>query len=165
MTDISTFTASLGWQAPYIGLPYDFHGYDRRGLSCWGLVCLAWKEQAGVLIPTFAEKLPKEAAFSPARTRAVNALIVNQINIMTPINRPRPLCAVQMRKGAALSHIGLYAFGGWIVHADEEANGGAGAVVQTRMEQLSFQITGYYWPSPALFSAQSANGSQEMTHV
>jgi len=117
------------------------------------------------MIPTFAEKLPKDPAFSAARTRAVNALIVDQVNIMTPLKRPRPLCAVQMRKGANLSHIGLYAFGGWIVHADEEANGGAGAVVQSRMEQLSFQITGYYWPSPALLSAQSADAVPEMMNA
>ncbi|RKQ68938.1 NlpC/P60 family protein [Litorimonas taeanensis] len=153
MSSPNNVSPPLGWQAPYIGLPYDFHGYDRSGLSCWGFACLAWQEQAGVYLPHFAEDLPAKGEFSTARIRAVNALVVQEVKLWDKLSAPRPLSLVQMRRGKNITHIGVYAFGGWVVHADETANGGAGAVVQTPLHELKHQITGYYWPSEALLSA------------
>ncbi|WP_427452162.1 NlpC/P60 family protein [Litorimonas sp. WD9-15] len=147
------FCPPRGWQADLIGLPYDFHGFDRTGLSCWGLACLVWMEQAGVVLPTFADRLPADPTFSTDRVRAVNALIAEQVSIFRPLDVPRPLCLVQMRNGRNLTHVGLYAWGGRVVHADEEANGGAGAVVQGDWEDLKACITGFFWPSDALFRA------------
>lgn len=144
---LQAFTPPRGWQSDLIGLPYDFHGFSREALSCWGLCCLKWQEAAGVTLPTFAAELPADPDFSTERVRAVNAIIAQGVELMQPLENPRPLCFVQMRRGKHLTHIGLYAFGGWIVHADEDANGGVGAVVQDRMEELKFSITGYFWPS------------------
>lgn len=153
LTALRRFCPPLGWQADLIGLPYDFHGYSRAGVSCWGLGCLAWKEQADVCVPTFEASLPNDPQFSTARVRAVNALVAEGVKVMRQIKSPRPMCFVQMRRGTNLTHIGLYAFGGWLVHADEEANGGHGAVVQTPLRDMQAAITGFYWPADPIFEA------------
>ena len=149
MSDFYKYSPPLGWQAPYVGIPYNFHGVDHSGIGCWALACLVWKEQADVILPSFAESLPPKGEFSTERVRAVNQLIRDEIEIMTEITKPCPLALVQMRKGRFLTHIGIYAFGGWILHADEDA----GAVVQDQMDDLKSSITGYYWPSDAVLSA------------
>jgi len=146
----ANFTPRLGWQAPYIGTPWRFDGYDQSGLSCWGLACLAWQEQADVCLPSFAADLPESAVFSTERVRAVNQLISGEINIMKPLSTPRPMALTLMRKGQNLTHIGLYAHGGLIVHACEDS----GSVVQDRLRDLKHSVEGFYWPSEKLMAAQ-----------
>jgi len=154
--ELAAFCPPLGWQADIIGAPYDFKGFTRDALSCWGFCCLAWREQADVILPTFQADLPADPEFSTSRVRAVNAVIAEGVELMENIPQPRPMCFVQMRRGKFLTHIGLYAFGGWVVHADEDANGGTGAVVQEPIANLARCITGYFWPSDALLTGPAS---------
>lgn len=40
------------WQ-DYIGVPYKDCGRSREGCDCYGLVWLVWKEQKGILLPSY----------------------------------------------------------------------------------------------------------------
>jgi cell wall-associated NlpC family hydrolase len=37
----------------YIGIPYVFHGEDRYGVDCLGLIKLYYKEQFGITLPDY----------------------------------------------------------------------------------------------------------------
>jgi len=37
----------------YIGIPFEDKGRTAEGLDCWGLLCLIFKEQFNIFIPTF----------------------------------------------------------------------------------------------------------------
>lgn len=55
------------WSASYLGLPYARGGAERAGVSCWGVVCLAYREQKNIVLPTYqgepgAEELAEVAA-------------------------------------------------------------------------------------------------------
>lgn len=34
-----------------VGVPYAEDGYDRTGASCYGLVCIAYQEDLGIILP------------------------------------------------------------------------------------------------------------------
>lgn len=50
-----TFPASSEWTQDYVGLPFAWNGADRSGVSCWGLVRLAYREIAGIELPAYDE--------------------------------------------------------------------------------------------------------------
>lgn len=41
----------LNWAEPYLGIPYRDLGFERAGCSCWGLVCMVYAEQRGIVLP------------------------------------------------------------------------------------------------------------------
>jgi cell wall-associated NlpC family hydrolase len=54
------------WATSYMGLPFVDRGRDRKGVDCWGLVCLAFKEQRGETIPEFEGVSPDDDDMIPA---------------------------------------------------------------------------------------------------
>ena len=45
----------MHWSADYIGLPFEWGGYEREGVYCWGLLCLVQREVFGRVIPRHDE--------------------------------------------------------------------------------------------------------------
>lgn len=41
------------WAKDYVGIPFRFGGRDRRGLDCYGLVVLVYREQFGIELPDY----------------------------------------------------------------------------------------------------------------
>lgn len=39
------------WADQYVGLPFQWNGYDRDGIGCYGLVALVMREQFGIDMP------------------------------------------------------------------------------------------------------------------
>lgn len=47
--------ASSNWWNNYVGIPFKWNGSTREGASCWGLVCLVYKEVYKIKLPRYNE--------------------------------------------------------------------------------------------------------------
>lgn len=47
--------ASSNWWNNYVGIPFKWNGTTREGASCWGLVCLVYKEVYNIKLPRHNE--------------------------------------------------------------------------------------------------------------
>lgn len=52
---LPTSPAFSEWWNDYVGLPFQWNGMDRNGVSCWGLVCLVYLEVFHIRLPRFDE--------------------------------------------------------------------------------------------------------------
>lgn len=66
----------------YIGIPFKDKGRTYEGLDCWGLLCLIFKEQFNIEIPTFLDEYPTATNFVE-----VGKLIEDNINIWIKIEQ------------------------------------------------------------------------------
>jgi len=48
----------------YIGIPFLDKGRTIEGLDCWGLLCLIYKEQFNIELPTFIDEYPTATNFA-----------------------------------------------------------------------------------------------------
>lgn len=46
---------SSNWWNNYVGIPFKWNGSTREGASCWGLVCLVYKEVYKIKLPRHDE--------------------------------------------------------------------------------------------------------------
>lgn len=88
----------------YIGIPFKDKGRTHEGLDCWGLLCLIFKEQFNIEIPTFLDEYPTATNFVE-----VGKLIEDNINIWIKIEQDtrRVGDAVLLRLFGYPVHVGV----------------------------------------------------------
>lgn len=126
------------WVGHYIGLPFQEHGRDRRGLDCWGLVRLILAEQFGFNLPSFSEDYD----------RTSNAARVgNLIERETP--RWRQIAwgeedlgdVVVTRMRGRPMHVGLVVGDGQMIHAERGIDSALARYAGLRWQD---RIEGFY---------------------
>jgi cell wall-associated NlpC family hydrolase len=102
----------MHWITQYLSLPHAIGGRDRKGVDCYGLLYLVYREQ-------FGEELPLYPGLWTRDIRQVYQMIIAE----TParwheISTPTDGCAVAMSPRDAICHVGIWADsdGGKVVH-------------------------------------------------
>lgn len=101
----------------YVGLPYLDKGRDRAGLDCWGLLRLVYEEQAGIILPSYAEH------YSTAEDRqAIADLIAGRQQPWSEIAEEavKPLDGLLMCHGGLERHVGVVVRRGYVLHVGLE---------------------------------------------
>jgi len=103
-----------GWPSKYVGLRFAEGGRTAEGCDCWGLVCLVYARELGVVLPDYA------GMYAGTRDIAAISLIHDQ-------ERPRwdqvwpwdvaPLDLVSLRIQGRPWHVGIVAGPGRMLHA------------------------------------------------
>jgi cell wall-associated NlpC family hydrolase len=89
--------------ASYLGTPYRYGGMSRNGVDCSGLVCLVYKESAGMTLPHSSRKLQKLGAPVPrSKTQAGDLLFF------------------RMGFSRFVDHVGICTGNGLFVHASSK---------------------------------------------
>ena len=108
------------WSNAYVGIPYDRRGASHAGVNCWTLVGLVYREQLGIILPSYLED------YVPMAEDA-------EISRLVGIERRKPVWRevasaeafdiALFRRGRADAHVGLIAAPGLMLHVtgDEQS--------------------------------------------
>lgn len=107
------FSCAPHWATKYIGLPYAEGGRDRKGLDCWGLLRLIYKDEKGVLLPD----LPGITTEGPLAI--AHQIAAQEKEGWQEVPSPQDCDAVAMSLKNALHHVGIWvdADGGKVIHS------------------------------------------------
>ena len=105
----------MHWMTPYIGLPYLTGGRNKKGLDCWGLMRLIYKEEKGIELPEYPGISAEEAIIKG------KVIARDTANDWIPIEKPEDGCGVAMSQKHVYHHVGVWADadGGKVVHCWE----------------------------------------------
>ena len=126
------------WAARYVGIPFKSGGRGMDGVDCYGLLRLVYKEQFGAELPSL-----DDAYKNALDTRETAPLAKKYIPLLRgdKTESPKPGDAAVMIEHGLPTHIGIYAGGGYILHATRRL----GVVLQrTTHPDLRGRVEGYY---------------------
>lgn len=110
------------WSNSYIGIPHSDRGATRDGVNCWTLICLVYREQLGIMLPTYQDDFVSleehrevEALFHGERARETWQLV----------DQASAFDVVVFRRGRHLTHVGMVVRPGLMLHV---TGGGASAL-------------------------------------
>lgn len=103
----------------YIGIPFVPNGRSKAGTDCWHLICLIYKEQLNIILPSYEKiKLTDEISSLLQITRAFRR---NKLNWKS-VEKPEPYDVILIRTGSMLYHAGLVIGNGRMLHIDRGIN-------------------------------------------
>jgi cell wall-associated NlpC family hydrolase len=123
----------------YVLIRFRNGGRNEKGCDCWGLVCLVYKLEFGVILPDFT--------ISCLDARLIDGEISSQRSLWRKLNKPRLPCVVVMRNSAyspkICNHLGIYIGNRKILHTSQ----GTGAIITSLTDPCwSKTIEGFYVP-------------------
>ena len=105
------------WASRYVGLRFVSGGRDRRGLDCWGLVRLAYRDLAGIELPSH-DTVAADDLHRVLR-HIGDALLIPPWTTLVPLGDERPLDVVVTTDRRLPAHVGLVVAPGMVLHAQE----------------------------------------------
>lgn len=108
----------MSWSNRYVEhLSFRDRGRGWGGVDCWGLVHLAYREELGIELPSFADD------YVTSKDRAaLDGLIRGNMTGWEPVKEAKPFDVVLMRIGKDFSHVGLVVRPGLMVHCEYGCN-------------------------------------------
>lgn len=93
----------MEWQKKYERVPFVERGRIMSGADCWGLVCLVYAQERGIVLPSYAE------AYESTDDRARLAEIVSHESQQgwQAVDRPQPFDVILLKMGGIPSHVGI----------------------------------------------------------
>ena len=130
----------MEWATAYVGLPYQWGGYTRAGVFCWGLVWLVQREVFGRELPAYPHGDSKKFR------SAVSALGAKPIP-MEQADAGDVLMMKERLTDRGARHIGVFTDRSSVLHIEE----GAGSLIE-RVTTQRFQwrpMQAYRLPTPS----------------
>ena len=106
----------------FLGTPYRYAGIDKNGMDCSGFVYVSFREGLNFNIPRSSEAIYNWAQ-----------------KIETPELQPGDLVFFITAGGRRVSHLGIYAGGGWFIHSASE--GPHTGVIYSRLDESYWNRT------------------------
>jgi len=97
----------------YIGLPYKDNGRDATGIDCWGLVCLFYKNEFDITLPSYQDE------YLGANDPNLINIIEDYKNKWTSTTTPRVGDVVLFNIYGEPAHVGVYVGNNKFLHARE----------------------------------------------
>jgi cell wall-associated NlpC family hydrolase len=91
----------------YIGIPYKNLGRDKKGCDCFGLIRLVYKEELGIILPTFTE-LEYTKDWYKKENHILNNIPSNWVKVDYPYKLFDALIFYGVGNSPVANHIGLY---------------------------------------------------------
>ena len=123
----------------YVGLPWVQGGRDFDGCDCWGLVCLFWRHERGIVLPTFA--------YASTQAGEVAGVVARAMPSFAPVESGAALPGdiAVIRRGGEPSHVGILAPRQRLLHVESAA---APSVLEPITAGLSRRVEGIFRPDP-----------------
>jgi len=117
----------------YLGIPYRNGGRDLKGLDCWGIIVLVFKD-FGINVLDIAATVDCQWSF-----KNDNKSILDYWQKWTEVSKPRFLDVILLNvEGGSLNHAGIYLSGSRFIHCTK-----AGVLV-SRISRWKENVRGYY---------------------
>lgn len=98
------------WTSLYVGIPYDPHG-----VNCWGLVCLVYRQQFGISLPTYADG-PDAIDVLAVREAMQRERASMEADDWRSVAVPTPGDVALFRRGRLPAHVGIVVAPGQMLH-------------------------------------------------
>jgi len=99
----------------YTGIPFKDGGRGFDGLDCWGLACLVWKEERGIILPDLGDEY--SSAFARKEVGGLFGANMGKNWNRDVTNEPRQeLDGLVFTLGGVEIHVGLWVAPGEMLH-------------------------------------------------
>jgi probable lipoprotein NlpC len=106
----------MSWSNRFVGIPYVEFGRSRAGCDCWGLACVIYREDLGIMLPDYL-------GYGSVDEHAEIAALINGAEaspIWQPVTDPAPYDIVVFRRGRLAAHLAVIIRPGLMIHMAQE---------------------------------------------
>lgn len=107
----------MNWSDRYIGIPYADLGRSLHGCDCWGLACIVYRYELGIILPDYL------GTYGSAEEHAeIDALIAGEETspLWRSVARPEPFDIAVFRRGRLATHVGIIVQPGLMLHMHDD---------------------------------------------
>ena len=106
------YNHGVNWTSKFVGVPFIDGGRDIRGVDCYGLVYLVYREVLGIELPGYGEISAHDMARASHRIRTDSAMAP-----WVPVTGPAQAMDVLVMRGRPL-HVGVMVDAGHVLHVE-----------------------------------------------